>query len=161
MRWVKELFGRKFGVEYSRVDDGDTPYLDRYILYFGGGTLRLHKFWRGDDPAAPHDHPWWFITIPFVSYVETVEEPEGYDLFCGVVWPAYRHERLVRAFRIHRRPARYRHIVRGRADGSMKPFWTLVITGNRSNGWGFWPTPGRFVPWREWHATTEWYRRSR
>lgn len=150
--------GRRFGFEYSRVGIAppgleEVPYLDRYILYLGGLCVRLHKFWRGDDDRAPHDHPWNFWTFPLTSYVETVEEP-GWD---GTLRPgqlcrhAWRHRNVVKAFRLHYRRAKYRHIVLGRADGSKKPFWTFVITGKVVNKWGFWPQPNRFVPWREWH----------
>jgi hypothetical protein len=149
----------RFGFEYSRVGLGDTPYLDRYILYVGTGTLRLHKFWRGDDMRAPHDHPWWFITFPFRTYTEIAEVckygggvPNDQT---GVPSDAVnlctqrcirRIERTVTAWRPHFRPALYRHIVKDAAC----PFWTFVITGGPSNSWGFWPRPERFVPHREW-----------
>src|SRR5580692_11012239 len=78
-QWFIQWRGARWGFESSRVwgsyRDSAEPYLDRYILYFWPITLRLHRFWRGDDDRAPHDHPWWFITIPFTSYVEAVYEP--------------------------------------------------------------------------------------
>lgn len=144
------LRGWRWGFEYSRVGLGDTPYLDRYIMYAFGCTLRLHKFWRGDDDRAPHDHPWTFWTFPFRSYVETVELlPDPTERSHGIV---ARFTNVVRAFRLHKRQATYRHIVKGRADGSAKPFWTIVVTGPVVNRWGFWTTPYDFVPWREWPA---------
>jgi len=175
--WFITLFGRRIGFEYSRVGLGETPYLDRYILYILGPTLRLHKFWRGDDDRAPHDHPWVFWTFPLRSYVETVEYccegeygPHVPEETCMVTsrcingineqfaWAKYpgwqdtiiRRDNIVPAFRISKRPAKYRHIVRGRADGSDKPFWTFVVSGSVTNKWGFWPKAWKFVPWREW-----------
>jgi hypothetical protein len=156
--------GRRFGFEYSRVGMArpgmrEVPYLDRYIVYLGGLCVRLHKFWRGDDDRAPHDHPWNFWTFPLTSYKETVEEclfgsagahaPQNacVDYFKPSI---YRRENFVKAWRLHKRPAKYRHIVLGRADGSTRPFWTFVITGKVVNKWGFWPEPDRFVPWRDW-----------
>jgi hypothetical protein len=150
--WFVTLFKRRFGFEYSRVGLGETPYLDRYIAYIGGPTLRLHKFWRGDDDRAPHDHPWRFWTFPLTSYVEMVEQWDG-DEDYGEWLPGWkRFDRVVRAFRIHYRPAKYRHVVLGQLRKLNKPFWTFVVTCSVENGWGFWPTPTTFVPWREWPA---------
>lgn len=149
-----DLFGSRWGFEYSRVGMGPLPYLDRYIIYAFGGTLRLHKFWRGDDDRAPHDHPWWFITFPLTSYYEKV--PVAEDEF-GYAFNAMRFN-LVRRWRFHFRPAKYQHIVYGREPfndpqiGGIyrkdpKPFWTLVITGGKSNAWGFWPTENGAPVW--------------
>jgi hypothetical protein len=145
--------GRRFGFEYSRVGMArpgmrEVPYLDRYIVYLGGLCVRLHKFWRGDDDRAPHDHPWNFWTFPLRSYNETVEELVISDDGAACEWR--RRINKVTAFRLHKRPAAYRHIVLGRADGSTKPFWTFVITGRVINSWGFWPRPDDFVKWRDW-----------
>jgi hypothetical protein len=141
--------GARWGFEYSRVGVGETPYLDRWIIYAFGGTLRLHKFWRGDDDRAPHDHPWNFWTFPLATYIETVEEPPVLDV-AGNYWFGTRYENRVPRFRWSRRPATYRHIVRGRADGSGKPFFTIVVTGPVTNGWGFWPLHDKFIPYRQW-----------
>jgi hypothetical protein len=143
-----EIGGRRFGFEYSRVGVGPTPYLDRYITYLGGISLRLHKFWRGDDDRAPHDHPWDFWTFPLRGYWEKV--PVCDELTWEFEEENYYEMRPVRAFRFHHRAAKYRHIVVGRLDGKQKPFWTFVVSGKLRNKWGFWPTPTKFVPWREW-----------
>jgi hypothetical protein len=127
---------RWWGLEFSTVLHDDSPYLQRWIVYLGGFTLRLHKFHRGDDDRAPHDHPWWFITFPFRSYEEVV--PEG-----GVLM-----HRVVKAFRFHYRPATYQHIVK--MPPGAKPFFTFVISGQRSRGWGFWPSPTQFIDYKEW-----------
>jgi len=124
------------------------PYLRRWILHFAGYTLRLHKFYRGDDDRAPHDHPWWFITIPLRGYYESV------------VRGSVQMVEWVRPFWPHFRPATYRHIVLGGADyfdypdlGHWCParaLYTVVITGRKERPWGFWPGSKTFVPWREW-----------
>jgi hypothetical protein len=134
-----KVFGSRVGLEFSRVGLGTTPYLDRYIAYVWLGTLRLHKFWRGDDDRAPHCHPFHFITIPMRSYRELVERPDG-----------ARYINIVRAFLPQFRRASYRHIVLGRLDGSPKPFWTFVVASRPVRQWGFWPKFDVFVPWREW-----------
>jgi len=133
-RWGRFTPGKAwFGLEHSLIGDTEK-YLERWIIYVGGGTLRLHKFWQGDDDRAPHDHPWWFVTFPLRSYEEIVVEN------------AVKIRRTVKAFRFHYRSAKFRHIV----IGAGKPFYTFVITGTRTNAWGFWPGSETFIPWREW-----------
>lgn len=148
--WYVDIRGHRLGFEMSRVEHGGVPYLDRFILYVGGPTLRLHKFWRGDDDRAPHDHPWTFWTLPFKDYWEKAYRYDG-------TW----YWNLVKAWRLHRRDATYRHIVVGRSRGhihlgvSRLPFWTFVVTTSYQRRWGFWPKRGEFVPWRDWPATAE------
>ncbi len=148
----------RIGAEYSRVGIAGRRYLDRFIAYFGG-TVRLHKFHRGDDDRAPHDHPWWFVTFPFVSYQERYwfqisemsKEDQEYAYTDYGLGPNDWAQcvRVVKAWRFHYRPAKFRHIVLGRADGKDKPFWSLCITGHVRNLWGFWPQEDWFVPHKE------------
>lgn len=154
--WFLTLFGLRFGVEYSQVQVNGEPYLDRYIAYVGWGTLRLHRFSRGDDERANHNHPWGWVTFPFASYWEKVFRTDG-----SWYW------NKVKAWRFNYRPASYRHIVMGRAVDahknrsmichpvggiavSKKPFWTLCITGRREVAWGFWPDKDTFVHYKDW-----------
>lgn len=128
---------RRLGFEFSRVLISGTPYLDRWILHLAGPTVRVHRFWRGDDDRAPHSHPWpWFITFPLVSYREDV-----YSKGTHV------DERWVPAWRFSFRGGAFEHIVR---EIARPPGWTIVITGNYRNDWGFYPQPGVFVPWEKW-----------
>lgn len=154
---VNDRKPRRIGGEFSRVFFyTGQRYLDRFIAYCAGGTVRLHRFWRGDDDRAPHDHPWWFVTFPFASYIERYWERVefvSYDIFADceytqVAWTE--RTRVVKAWRFHFRPARFRHIVVRREDGKDKPFWTLVITGMSKNKWGFYPDPETYVYWRDW-----------
>lgn len=126
--------GCKIGFEHSLISHNGAPYLERWIIHCGG-TLRLHKFYQGDDDRALHDHPWWFATFPFASYRELVDDGDGPRV------------NGVRRFRFHYRPAAYRHRVLPFLEHSI---WTLVVTGSLSRMWGFWPTPDTFVPFREW-----------
>jgi hypothetical protein len=145
-----EIAGMRFGYEFSRIGHNGVPYLDRHILHIGGPSLRLHKFHRGDDDRAPHDHPWNFWTFPLATYVEQVPyraKPTRYpsDDFWGYT------ENVVKAFRFHFRKAEYLHVVSyKRAKNPEKPFWTFVVTGSVKRKWGFWPKPGKFVYWRDW-----------
>lgn len=127
--------GFKLGFEHSLIAHNGTPYLGRWIIHCGG-TLRLHKFYQGDDDRALHDHPWWFVTFPFASYRELVEDV---DSLCVNV---------VRRFRFHYRPAEYRHRVLPFPE--RRHVWTIVVTGPLSRMWGFWPDADTFVPFCEW-----------
>lgn len=139
-----DIKGLRFGFQRSPIGINGGLYMTRYIVYLGWLTLRAHKFYRGDDDRAPHDHPWWFITFPLKTYIEDVFVcrivPEGIE--------AYSYPRIVKGWRPHFRRGTYRHIVKGTGDG--KPFWSLVISGRPLRMWGFWPRPDRFVPWRDW-----------
>lgn len=149
--WFITAKGRRVGLQTSRVSHGGAPYLDRTILYLGGFNVRLHKFWRGDDDRAPHDHPWAFVTFPLTSYVEKVGDEQEF--------------RLVKRFNFHYRPAEFKHIVVGgvsphhntrmgvniwNAYRRKKPFYTIVFAGSIKRRWGFWPDKDTFVFWRDW-----------
>jgi hypothetical protein len=116
-------------------------YLDRRMLWFKFG-IRIHTFHMGDDDAAVHDHPWWFITIPFRSYTETVENVHTVD--GKLTWT--RNSRKVRAFLPHFRPSHHRHFVHEPG----RPFCTIILTGRLRRNWGFWTSYKNFVPHREW-----------
>lgn len=151
--WFFELFDRRFGLETNTVFINGARYLDRWILYVGGPCIRLHRFWRGDDDRAVHNHPWLFWTLPLADYTEVVEE-QNVNANTGEFEAGsyFKRHGLVRAWRLHKRPAKYRHFVVGRADGLPMPFWTIVFAASHSNKWGFWPTPYTFVYWRFWEA---------
>lgn len=101
------------------------------------GGLYFHIFHRGDQDRDPHDHPWAFVTFPFQSYWEKVFRDDG----------SYVLNR-VKGWRLHHRPAAYRHRVIGReyievrGDYVQKPgdkkLYTLVWHGVGVNSWGFW-----------------------
>lgn len=133
------------GLERTTIQMNGDKYLGRWILYVGGFTLRLHRFFRGDDARAPHDHPWTFWTFPLCrGYVESILNTHG------TLTPNW-----VPGWRWSRRPSSYMHIV----AHPRKPFYTIVVTLRKDRSWGFWPqcdvdslgTVRRlFVPWSKW-----------
>lgn len=133
--FVTELGSSRFGITHDLVLDNDQPYLERWVLWCGI-TLRLHKFHKGDDDRAFHDHPWWFITFPLQTYTE--QTPHA-----GV--------QTVRAWRPHFRKAKHQHIVQ-MIDN--KPIRTLIITGSKSKEWGFWDN-NSFVHHEQWLSARE------
>ena len=130
---MKFAWGRyQFGFTHDVICNEETPYLERWILWCGI-TLRLHRFLTSDEDRAVHDHPWWFITVPFTSYHEYVER-NGMEI-----------RRQVAAWRPHFRGSRFRH----RVEIDRTPSWTLVLTGIKNNEWGFWQE-SQFVHNRDW-----------
>ena len=128
--WITTLGGWRFGVTHDLVFESSKPYLERWILWFGF-TLRLHKFIKGDDDRAFHDHPWWFVTLPLTTYQERTPENAAVR---------------VSRFRPHFRRASHRHIVQLLHD---QPVWTFIITGPKSKEWGFWDN-NQFVHHEQW-----------
>lgn len=166
---------RFFGWHTICGDEGGTPYMTRIWI----GRLRLHVFHRGDADPDCHDHPWDFWTLPLTPYVEEVAEPglarNVQNTRLAAVGDApIMTVRVVRAFRLHFRPAEHCHRVLGRYRGwdrgvkawaeaapdlySFEPIAeagrivTLVWRGGRRRKWGFLKhRDGRWCwsPWRE------------
>ena len=186
---AKTSAGKLFGANniYGAEDGKETVYMTR--AWFG--RLRFHIFFRGDQDPDCHDHPWGFWTFPLRSYVEEVLEERietrwvadapvlaGYDEDGRPEWLEHysvsggsekivrtyfeRHFNVVSAFRLHYRPATYKHRVLGPYAGySVKgvPVYTLsgaiptiVWRDKPSRAWGF--TKERsgiwcWVPWKD------------
>jgi hypothetical protein len=148
---VRNLLRYNLWFEHDVVAIGPEKYLERWFMYFLGFTIRLHKFYRGDDDRAPHDHPWAFVTFPLgLGYWEQVFSSDGSVM-----------TRYVAPWRWHWRPAKYQHIVlgthakadkRGVKNWTPKPFYTIVLTSRKKQTWGFYPE-GKFVYWKDFNAS--------
>ena len=110
---------QRFGLSHDLVVEQTEPYLERWIFWCGF-SIRIHKFHKGDDDRAFHDHPWWFVTVPLKKYLELTPTQGTQTLKAG---------------RPHYRKATHRHIVQLIDDN---PTWTLIITGLKERKWGFW-----------------------
>jgi len=124
----------QFGFCHDVISQEGRPYLERWIL-FCGITLRLHRFLSSDEDRAPHDHPWWFITLPLQGYAEYVAAGDT------------EVRRIVRPWRLHFRAARFQH----RVELLQTPTWTLIVTGPKRREWGFWAGRG-FIHNRDWES---------
>lgn len=109
------------------------PYLQRwYLIRTEACALFLHRFIRGDEDRALHDHPWAFIVIPiWRGYIEHNDRGQ---------------RRVLPILGIRCRPATYRHRVQ-LING--QPAWSLFIRFRKRRLWGFWPK-GKFVSWKDW-----------
>lgn len=113
------------------------PYLDRLRLFscpwFG---IYLHHIHRPDADPDPHDHPWWFASfILSGSYLE--------DFWPDKKEHGYWYTRVRSRFSFVPFSRKQCHSVT-EINGLV---WTLVITGPRKSGWGFWTKDG-YVSWR-------------
>lgn len=99
--------GKLFGKSVLFSLTNPVPYMVRYFI----GRLRLHIMMRGDAGRAPHDHPWWFVTFPFHSYVEEVAYEEVHPVTGRI--DIKTRLNVVRRFRFHFRPAHYAHRILG------------------------------------------------
>jgi hypothetical protein len=115
----------------------NDPYLDRLRIiqtpWFG---WYLHHIHREDRESAPHDHPWWFISIILAgAYWEDVFDDKT---------DTHRRSRYRGRFSIRTLRRKQAHMI----TQAYGPLWTMVFTGRRSSDWGFYPN-GQFVPWQE------------
>jgi hypothetical protein len=137
-----------------RGDGTNNPYMLRWFLFRSKRDwmprLYLHKFLRSDDDRAPHDHPWWFVSlILWGSYIEH-RWIDGVEIV-----------RRRRAPSIAYRPLSTRHrveLIEGWYDLNsrygFKPVWTLILTGSDVRAWGFWCRE-HFIPWRQFDGCGE------
>jgi hypothetical protein len=134
---VRKHLSLKWG---QRLGDPECPYMRRWALLFGVGSIRLHHWYRSDDKRAPHDHPWGFVTVVLRGSYTDVSFPLVPWTWSratgspspGVLWGERRD--VLRAGSVRRRPAQHVHT----ADVAAGGCWTLVLTGPNRRVWGFW-----------------------
>lgn len=133
-----------FNEAYDIMDglEPDKVYLHRRrLITTPWFAVNIHRIYLPDRGRDPHDHPFWFVTIPLRGwYNETV-------------WKMIGGTRSPYTQRIHRR---FRPMVLrlGRAhqiDAVSKDLVTLFIHGPRKPSWGFWTRHGH-VDWKDYDA---------
>lgn len=96
--------------------------------------IYLHRFYRGDDDPALHDHPWPFGGIVLSGgYIEQKEFYQRWRRPGSLMFVGIRSFHRVR-------------LDRNRSKG--KPVWTLVIVGPKLKRWGF--IPHGLRKWMAW-----------
>ena len=132
--WIFGTAGKRVGFSHDLLTLATGPYLERWIVWLGFCTIRLHRFIGPDDRKyGLHSHPWAFLTLVFRGgYRERMQDPVTH----------------MRSFRevgrgLHFRPADFIHAIT-----SVHPdTWSLVITGPLKNQhWGFYDGRGGFIP---------------
>jgi hypothetical protein len=119
-------------------DDPTDPYLLRWFLVPRNPLINvyLHRFCQS-DPSVPHYHPWYFVSIVLRGRYREIGERRTVVRRPGSV--AFR-----RASSRHRVELLDHHVT------------TVIITGPRCRGWGFWcPRPAgppAFVPWQQFRS---------
>lgn len=143
---ASNAFSLKWG---ETIGNPECPLMQRWVIETPIGSVRVHHFIQSDDDRSLHDHPWWFLTFPFQSYLDIVpcgrcgglgyvelsSNPNvsldgGLCEWCG---GSGRDSNTVRAWRFHFRPAHHIHAVATR-EGC----WTFIVTGRKLRHWGFW-----------------------
>lgn len=123
-------------------DDKGLPYLKRWWVIPRNRVFNiyLHQF-LGNDPAVPHDHPWWSLSWMLKG---KLWEQVGRNVLTK--W------RLLKRGDIVFRSATFAHRLMmatelgegpdGELDNVPVETWTLFITGPRLRVWGFWCPKG-------------------
>ena len=128
------------------------PYMRRWWIIPRNKifNIYLHHMRHDDDDRAPHDHPWWSLSLCLQGHIQEFElvqsgdfserdYREGNDTYLGN-----------QAFRINDiykgdwkwRGKEYAHFLK-LPDGDA---WTLFITGPKIRKWGF-HCPKGWLPW--------------
>jgi hypothetical protein len=129
------------------AEDGKL-YLVRYLLHGwspdapdadSAGNVYLHNILLPDQDERHvlHNHPWsWALSnVLHGWYVEERQRQPGSALYCRSVVPGQPNE--LKADTFHR------------ITDVSPDCWSLVLTGPKTQSWGF-DVPGRgFIPWRE------------
>lgn len=108
----------------------ECPYVIRWRLETGLGSIRVHHWIGPDDSRALHDHPWWFCTFVIRGAYQDITADD---------------RELLTAPAVRFRPALYRHYVLPQPEA-----WTVLVTGPRTRKWGFWKNGTKFVKANKW-----------
>lgn len=160
-------------------DDTNDIYLRRFFIYprdkdfgknKGKGRLYLHKFYRGDEDPHLHDHPWPFTSLILTrGYFEETYAFGEEDVYLSdkeradSKWRTepgddrWRRRIFYKPFSLLRRPATWKHRV---VLADKQPVWTIVKTGPKERGWGFW-VADKLCPWRNYKNGVCWCEPSR
>lgn len=112
MRKPRVYWGQYLGLQ-------ECPYARRWALDLVVFSIRLHHFFRSDDPRYRHDHPWWYCGV--VLKGGYYDRDGQTDKFLSPGRPFFRKSERA-------------HYVDPVPGGS----WSLVFTGPVSRHWGFW-----------------------
>lgn len=139
---------------------GKSPYMLRMWLchprrgddgrWDSSDSVLLHRFFRPDDDAAMHDHPWDFATTILQGQYREVRP--GRDWYPPIGGPAM--DEWTQWFGVGQTIEHRAEDLHAIAELSDTEVWTLVRTGPRFRDWGFHPHTQDWKPWREYLGLT-------
>ena len=142
---ICEVLASKLEKRIIMRRDG-KPYLERYYILHSDSIswlpgIYLHKFLSSDEDPELHDHPWG-TSVSFVltgGYFEEYRYADARNRYRSNV-------RMLGPGRINIIHADTFH----RVDLIEDHAWTLFMSGERKQDWGFWDQEtGNYTPWRE------------
>lgn len=139
------LFKSKVRIIYTN----NKKYLLRVYLKRSGKYLPgiyLHRFYASDEDRFCHNHPWKiaFSLILSGKYKEEKLREDKKTSYFKNFFPGKIN--IIRDKDFHRI-----HMVK-------EPIWTLFVSKNRHQIWGYWDTENqKFIPWDEYTSTNNNY----
>jgi len=112
-------------------------------------NIYLHHMLHDDDDRAPHDHPWWSLSLCLEGWIdehEMINEKKDPRLSLAVYDGAGRPwtRNQIRQGDFKWRGKEYAHLLK-LPEGEA---WTLFITGPKVRVWGF-HCPKGWIPWHQ------------
>jgi hypothetical protein len=129
----------------------EDPYMRRWWILPRNKVFNiyLHHMRHDDDDRAPHDHPWWSLSLCLHGHIEEHELLPQDEEFIEWLGPTL-GQNMTQEFRVNHirkgdwkwRGKEYAHFLK-LPDGDA---WTLFITGPKIRKWGF-HCPKGWLPW--------------
>jgi hypothetical protein len=107
VRWKEEL------------KQGETTYLYRWTILFGGFSIRLHHWISSDVGPHLHDHPFNFYSFLFWGSYKNITETGTREIKAPTLWFANGESK---------------HRLEIPSTGA----WTILFCGRPYRKWGFW-----------------------
>lgn len=120
--------------------NANDPYMRRWWIIPRNKifNIYLHHMRHDDDDRAPHDHPWWSLSLCLDGYIQEMELlPRAYESS-----PQQFRQNHIRKGDWKWRGKEYAHFLK-LPEGDA---WTLFITGPKIRKWGF-HCPKGWLPW--------------
>lgn len=143
MSWAQKIWNRFLSKLENRIiyrRDG-KPYLVRYYILHSNKYkflpgIYIHHFLSSDEDLELHDHP-WLTSLSFILSGSYMEERREFDNTVSTKRYQAGMFNLIKANDFHR------------VDLETPSVWTLFLSGNRSESWGFWDRDtGKYTSWR-------------
>lgn len=139
-------------------EDPADPYMRRWWIiprnkFF---NIYMHHMLHDDDDRAPHDHPWWSLSLCLRGQIKEhrmfqpgMRAPMNYRRSWWKFWTRFKSVVWGEPQTIVKgdwkfRDQNYIH----RLELPLGDAWTLFLTGPTVRTWGFW-CPKGFKPWKE------------